>query len=93
MDSGDRGFKTLSAHKSLTPLSTYVASVSNAVRRAMWSLSHTYRQHLTRGTDIFLYVFVEKARPVLFQVKLEKIVSTPLLVWWQVLTPTWTVLP
>jgi hypothetical protein len=32
----------------------------------------------TRGTDIFLYVFVEKARPVLFQVKLEKIASTPL---------------
>jgi hypothetical protein len=46
MDAGDRGFKTLSAHKSLTPLSTYAASVSNAVRRAMWSLSHTYRQHL-----------------------------------------------
>jgi hypothetical protein len=33
---------------------------------------------MTRGTDIFLYVFVEKSRPVLFQVKLEKIASTPL---------------
>jgi hypothetical protein len=33
---------------------------------------------MTRGTYIFLYVFVEKARLVLFQVKLEKIASTPL---------------
>jgi hypothetical protein len=44
MDAGDRGFRTLSAHESLTPLSTYAASVSNATRRALWSLSHTYRQ-------------------------------------------------
>jgi hypothetical protein len=43
---------------------------------------------MTRSTAIFLYVFVEKARPVLFEVRLEKIASTPLLVWWQVLTPT-----
>jgi hypothetical protein len=46
MDAGDRGFKTLSAHESLTPLSTYAASVSHAARRTLWSLSHTYRQQL-----------------------------------------------
>jgi hypothetical protein len=46
MDAGDRGFKTLSAHESLTPLSTYAASVSDAARRTLWSLSHTYRQQL-----------------------------------------------
>jgi hypothetical protein len=46
MDARDRGFKTLSAHESLTPLSTYVASVSDATRQTMWSLSHTYRQQL-----------------------------------------------
>jgi hypothetical protein len=32
MDKGDRGFRTLSAHESLTPLSTYAASVSDAAR-------------------------------------------------------------
>jgi hypothetical protein len=42
----DRGFRTLSAHESLTPLSTYAASVSDAARRTLWSLSHTYRQQL-----------------------------------------------
>jgi hypothetical protein len=46
MDAGDRGFRTLSAHESLTPLSTYAASVSYAARRTLWSLSHTYRQQL-----------------------------------------------
>jgi hypothetical protein len=46
MDAGDRGFLTLSAHESLTPLSTYAASVSDAARRTLWSLSHTYRQQL-----------------------------------------------
>jgi hypothetical protein len=46
MDAGDRGFRTLSTHESLTPLSTYAASVSNAARRTLWSLSHTYRQQL-----------------------------------------------
>jgi hypothetical protein len=46
MDAGDRGFRTLSAHESLTPLSTYTASVSDAARRTLWSLSHTYRQQL-----------------------------------------------
>jgi hypothetical protein len=43
MDAGDRGFRTLSAHESLTPLSTYAASVSDAARPTLWSLSHTYR--------------------------------------------------
>jgi hypothetical protein len=46
MDAGDKGFRTLSAHESLTPLSTYAASVSDAARRTLWSLSHTYRQQL-----------------------------------------------
>jgi hypothetical protein len=46
MDAGDRGFRTLSAHESLTPLSTHAASVSDAARRTLWSLSHTYRQQL-----------------------------------------------
>jgi hypothetical protein len=48
----------------------------------------TGSSYMTRITGIFLYVFVEKARTTLFQVRLEKITSTPLLVWWQVLTPT-----
>jgi hypothetical protein len=46
MDAGDRGFRTLSAHESLTPLSTDVALVSNAAKRTLWSLSHTYWQLL-----------------------------------------------
>jgi hypothetical protein len=46
MDAGDRGFRTLSVHESLTPLSTYAASVSDAARRTLSSLSHTYRQQL-----------------------------------------------
>jgi hypothetical protein len=46
IDAGDRGFMTLSAHESLTPLSTYITSISNAARRTMLSLSHTYRQQL-----------------------------------------------
>jgi hypothetical protein len=45
-DAGERGFRTLSSHESLALLSTYAASVSNAARRAMWSLGHTYRQQL-----------------------------------------------
>jgi hypothetical protein len=32
MDAGDRGFRTLSAHESLTPLSTYAASISDVAR-------------------------------------------------------------
>jgi hypothetical protein len=46
MDTGDRRFRTLSSHESLTLLSTYAASVSDAARRTLWSLSHTYRQQL-----------------------------------------------
>jgi hypothetical protein len=46
MDAGDRGFWTMSAHESLTLLSTYVASISDATRRTLWSLSHTCRQQL-----------------------------------------------
>jgi hypothetical protein len=46
MDIGDRRFRTLSAHDSLTPLSTYAASVSDAARRTLWSRNHTYRQQL-----------------------------------------------
>jgi hypothetical protein len=60
-------------------LSTYAASVSNATRRALWSLSIPIGSSCTtRRTDIFPYVLVEKARQVLFQMKLEKIASTPL---------------
>jgi hypothetical protein len=46
MQAVDRGFRTLSTHESLTPLSTYAASVSDAARRTLWSLSHTYQQQL-----------------------------------------------
>jgi hypothetical protein len=46
MDAGDRGFRTLSTHESLMPLSTYAASVTNVARQTLWSLSHTYRQQL-----------------------------------------------
>jgi hypothetical protein len=46
MDAGDRGFRTLSAHESLTLLSTYAASVSNVARQTLWSLSHTFQQQL-----------------------------------------------
>jgi hypothetical protein len=46
MDAGDRGFRTLSAHESLTLLSTYAASVSDTARRTLWPLSHTYWQQL-----------------------------------------------
>ena len=57
------------------------------------SATLTGSNFMTLSTSIFLYVFVEKARPALFQVGLEKIASTHLLVWWQVLTPNWIVLP
>jgi hypothetical protein len=46
LDAGNRGFRTLSSHESLTPLSTYTALVSSDARRALWSLSHNYQQHL-----------------------------------------------
>ena len=67
LDAGDRRFRTLSSHESLTSLSTYAASVSNAAWRALWSLSHTYGcSCTTRRTGTFPYVPVEKARQVLF---------------------------
>jgi hypothetical protein len=57
MDAGDMGFRTLSAHESLTPLSTYAALVSDAARQTLWSLSHTYRQQLhDTSSGIFLFV-------------------------------------
>jgi hypothetical protein len=37
MDVGDRGFRTLSAHESLTPLSTYAASV-RPVSTSTWTV-------------------------------------------------------
>jgi hypothetical protein len=37
MDAGDKGFRTLSAHESLKRLPTYVASISDAARRTLWS--------------------------------------------------------
>jgi hypothetical protein len=76
LDAGDRGFRTLSSHESLTLLSTYTVSVSNAARRALWSLNGS--SCTTRCTDTIPYVRVVRARQVLFQVKLEKIASTPL---------------
>jgi hypothetical protein len=41
------------------------------------SATLTSRNCRTQSTNIFLCVFVEKARPALFQVELEKIASTP----------------
>jgi hypothetical protein len=41
------------------------------------SATPTGSSFTTRSTGIFLCVFVEKARLVLFQVELEKIASTP----------------
>jgi hypothetical protein len=43
MDAGDRGFRTLSSHESLTPLSTYAALVRDVAKKTLWSLSHTYQ--------------------------------------------------
>jgi hypothetical protein len=54
LDAGDRCFRTLSSHESMTLLSTYVASVSNAARRVLWSLSHTFRQQLHDTTYMHL---------------------------------------
>jgi hypothetical protein len=54
LDAGDRGFRTLSSHESLRLLSTYVASVSNAAQRVLWSHSCTYRQQLHDTTCMHL---------------------------------------
>ena len=43
---GYQGMKTLSAHDSSAPHSTYAASVSSAARRALWSICLTHRQEL-----------------------------------------------
>jgi hypothetical protein len=78
MDAGDRGFRTLSAHESLTPLSTCAASSAMLLGELCGPLTTpTGSCCTTRSTGILLCVFVEKARPALFQVELEKIVSTP----------------
>ena len=42
-----KGMKTRSAHNSTTPHATYAASVSDAARRALWSLCYTHRQELS----------------------------------------------
>jgi hypothetical protein len=67
MDAGDRGFRTLSAHESLTPLSTYVALVSDAARRTLWSLSHTYLQqkHNTKYRHLPLCIRGESQTSIL----------------------------
>ena len=43
---GYQGMKTLSAHDSSAPHSTYAASVSSAARRALWSVCHTHCQEM-----------------------------------------------
>jgi hypothetical protein len=89
MDAGDRGFRTLSAHESLMPLSAYAASVRNAARRALWSLSDTYQQQLhdTKYMHLPLRLRGEIHTSIVPGGARED-PSTPLLVWWQVLTPT-----
>jgi hypothetical protein len=67
MDAGDRGFRTLSAQESLTPLSTYAASSAMLLGEFCGpSATPTGSSCTTRSTSIFLYVFMEKARPALF---------------------------
>jgi hypothetical protein len=67
MDAGDRGFRTLSAQESLTPLSTYAASSAMLLSEFCGpSATPTGSSCTTRSTSIFLYVFMEKARPALF---------------------------
>jgi hypothetical protein len=41
-----RGLRTHLAHDSNTPHTTYATSISNAARRALWSLCYTHRQEL-----------------------------------------------
>jgi hypothetical protein len=78
MDVGDRGFRTLLSHETLTPLSTYVASVSDAARQTMWSLSHTYRQQLHDTKFRHLPPRLSGgSHTSTFQVELVKIASTP----------------
>ena len=42
-----KGMKTCSTHNSTVPHATYAASVSDAARRALWSLCYTHRQELS----------------------------------------------
>jgi hypothetical protein len=94
LDAGDKCFWTISSHESLTPLSTYAASVSNATQRALWSLSHTYRQHLQDTTykHLSLRPCGESQISVVPGEAREDRLNT-LSMWWQVLTLTWIVLP
>jgi hypothetical protein len=94
LDSKNRGFYTISSHESLTLLSTYATSVSNATRRALWSLSHTYRQQLqdTAYRHLHLRPCGSSQTSVVPGEAREDRLNT-LMMWWQVLTPTWTVLP
>ena len=42
----DGGWRTRSSHYSTAPFSTEEAAVNDAARRALWSLSHSYREQL-----------------------------------------------
>ena len=42
-----KGMKTHSVHNSTAPHATYAALVSDAARRALWSLCYTHRQELS----------------------------------------------
>ena len=42
-----KGMKTCSAHNCTAPHATYAALVSDAARRALWSLCYTHRQELS----------------------------------------------
>jgi hypothetical protein len=76
------------------PLSTYVASVSDAARRTMWSLSHTYRQqlHNTKYKHLPLRIRGENQTSIVLGGANEDRLNTLAGVV-QVLTPTWIMLP
>ncbi|RLM56305.1 hypothetical protein C2845_PM10G10060 [Panicum miliaceum] len=42
-----KGMRTISAHDSTAPHTTYAAAISNVARRALWSLCHTHRLELS----------------------------------------------
>jgi hypothetical protein len=78
MDASDRGFGTLLAHESLThypPMLLRSAMLPGDLCGPLATLSGS--RCTTWSTDIFLCVFMEKTRPALFLVELEKIASTP----------------
>ena len=73
---GYQCMKTLSAHDSIAPHSTYAASVSSASRRALWFVCHTHRQELhtteyrhiprrTSGTEDIVVVLGDDGRDCL----------------------------